>query len=743
MKPFILILMFLCSLLIVSAGENYTQAGNPSADFMIDGVGFFNTGITGVTSATRVLNNPKQIPLVVDLDNDGTNEIIVVDAGNIRLYHDHLLTIVDAYALSGDEEDSNIIAYDIDGDGDKELLIAETNSEKLHIITYNGTAIYNESLLSLSSLVHAPNADMMLGCRGVDDCLLMYATNETGGTAASRIYATAFTSSAIGTSTSVSTGTWSNSVYCAPATRTMAIADYDNDGTEEYIASFTQNEGSAEMAIKIVYVDVAAGTPTLEQSIFEQDSSLDLSSLAPLSCEEQREAVYVTPPLVYDIDGSPSNGMETVIGFKYNDDDEFKMYSYESDTSFLDDYPETFLADGVIISNVILTNAFTDTEAVDFCVMGFNKNNEIDLVCASEQTSETPETNEFFFDITDYYTLNGAVDQFVTIMHSVDMSSDTSLSDAGGGDVSQNLLEVLTAYGVFALDKTALSCGLTGSCDLSLIWENPQTDAAVIADDAEGIGRNDLLMLTSTNLWYYDDGFTNSPGLIDAYYINPCIDSTWKQNTTVEVRITPSDVDGDMVSARAILYDGGTNEQDSGWSNNVSSGATITFTFTANTTTAASTLTMQARDVENPTIIDDIPLTFSVGTNGVEFGECFTEVDVQTPAEAANASTSDVSLGDINDNSIRVTTRTMSDLSGLGEGVLWLLIMVIVAGSLWMYDSKDDSSHKLGIISIVEIGMLLIGVYLQLISAAVLIIFVVIGIIAVALIFKRTTTAGG
>lgn len=694
------------------------------------GTGFFNEQMTADTTASRGLTNPSQSPLVADLDGDNINEIIVIDSGNIRLYEGSTLTIVDAYGLTSDDELSNVFIYDIDGDNRTEIIVAEAVDEWLHIIEYNVSNFYNQSRFDLSGLDHVAGADMVLGCRAEDDCAIFYADSTTGGGGADDIFAVHFNSSSIGSETSMDTTSWANGVACFPGIRALEIEDYDNDGIDEYIISYAENDNSAQLAVVILAMDVSSSSSTTEVDINEDVSSFSQG----LSCTLNDRWFSFTPPLVFDIDGSPSNGMEFVIGIR-TDADSYQMRSYESDGDFLDDYPEVIDRDGLIISNVFLMNAFPDTGTVDFCVLGFNDHSvdpaQTELTCASEQTGEVIETN--VFTGSQLYNISDVANITKYMAHSAQHSTETT--------DGSNLQELVSTFGIWSLDYSGATCALGGACDMDLIYEIANTEGAVISVDAERVGRDDLIVLRPTNIHYIDDGFTNTGGAISEYVINPCLDSTWQVNTSVGVQITVTDVDGDNVAARAILYDGDSNEQDSGWSANFSSGTTISFGFIANTTVSTGVLTLLARDTGNPTEEDEITLTFSVSSTGVEFGDCTTATTVTAEEEDAD----DGILLDESesDNSITTGVNYISAATGLSATLIWLLFMAFLSIGLWQDANRKESAWALGIIALVEVILLIIGALLGFIGTGIIITIVVTSIAVSGLYLRRGATANG
>ena len=92
MKKSVLLLILVIFLVIPVAfsATNYNETGNFDTDYQL-GTSIFNSQLnpaTDVTVTSRIVTNPRGIPLVTDLDGDGTNEIIVFDLPLVKLYHD-------------------------------------------------------------------------------------------------------------------------------------------------------------------------------------------------------------------------------------------------------------------------------------------------------------------------------------------------------------------------------------------------------------------------------------------------------------------------------------------------------------------------------------------------------------------------------------------------------------------------------------------------------------------------------
>ncbi len=515
-------------------------------------------------------------------------------------------------------------------------------------------------------------------------------------------------------------------MFCLPKIRSIEVADYDDDNTDEYIFTYEKydSDGGSDI-IYISYVDVNSSfTPIEEQAITITIAQFDDGT----TCKTSNRGKWFTSPLVFDF--ITGGDLETVIGIM-KDPDEFLMYTCEStdvDEGDCERHPDILDADGEIISNVFRANAFTDTGNVDFCVMGYiNTTSTLDLLCSSQQAGGQDDL-EFEYDITELsnpYNITMDYGNYNVIAHAGEHKSITANGDA--------LSEIITSFGIFEIDYELDN-------ELLLVFEQPKENAVVLSVDAEGIGREDLIVLTRTNLWYIDDGFSSSGANITEYTVNPCVDSTWQVNTSVGITVTASDPDGDDVNIRAILYSNNdtVNEQPSEWVV-VASGGSASFSFTANATVSSDIILLQANDTSNPTEIDEIELSFSVGVNGLVFGECTTEIDVVEAAALVGVISEDPTVN----NSMDQAMENADNQTGLGTVIIWTFLMIGVAMALWITSGEKNPTATLGVIVIVEIGLFIIGAKQGYIPIAIVVTIGVISLVGIGLWIKRTFVKEG
>ena len=604
--PIILtIILILCSFSVLGLGE----IPYPTSGQSIGGTSLFNANLgDDVSAVARSVTDPRLQPLVGDLDNDGTNEIVVIGGQTLNIFQDSNLTI--KTGTSALNTIDHAILYDIDGDDTLEIIT--TGGSYLTIFDFNGTSLSLTSNFTMPYL-SADTENFMIGCRGADDCLLVTAPVSYGVPSVESLYVARFTSNGIYNNTAVKTNI-NNGDWYLPRIRCVSTADYDEDGITEFI--FTAF-GYANGYLCTWWVNTNAQTGITEE--YEE-----CISTSYINTDANRDEF--TCPSVYDYDIGGA-GLETVIAYQEGGTDDFEIRIFDSGMGDSDidtiDTHYTVFNDGHLISNIMRVNAFGDTSDTDYCALGIDlTDDEMVMICGSQMTGSflgMGDTASFEYSGSLYYDLSDEQYLYVTSSMAIQAVSTTTSGS--------NLDEILTPYGVFYIDYD-------GDDELLPLYDIPYSDGSAISSDVEQVGRDDILFLSNSGLlWYIDDGFVNQGGEIDEWEVDPC-DAVWKVNTSVGITLKLYDDEGDLVQGRVILYEGDANEQDTGWTANVSSGSTVNFFFDGGANqTGIGTLSLYARDSENPTINDSVNIPFSVGTDGVEFGDCTQSGDETTSAD--------------------------------------------------------------------------------------------------------------
>ena len=703
MNKLVLLLLFIFLVPLVLADTSYNETGNFDSYFQL-GIGIFNTDSLETLTASKSITNQEQTPLVTDLDNDGVNEIIVLDSPTFLLFQTRDLNLINSFTLPANEFYSNFITFDIDGNGFTNVIIAMEESEIIQILEFNGTSFKNISSMKFDFLTHdsatATVGEIMIKCSDTERCLMTYAEtkkNPVIGLAQNKkLFAVFFNSTTIGSELEISSTGVTFATYCSPKIRTITAIDLDkiDSGRKEFVFSwmeYDQTSGDSGEDIHIFSIDVVSPNNTLVKELQKVETEpFQLGGNAVnRDCEIENMGRFFSSPLVFDA----VTGGEPEIIQAYNvDTNSYVIRIYDDIGSSLDVFPSIITSDGQLISNLFRADIFEQNNK-DFCVMGYCTtefggclNNELNLLCGTKSNSFAFQDSIIFdFDTNELFNITQTAGLWNVITHS---GQHSQIETQGGVDTS----EILNAYGVFQLDFSGVLCTLFAFCTLDLLFENPQGDSVLIASDVERVGQEDLLVLTSTNIIYIDDKFTNSPASIastnDAF--NPCINAgTIRINTTTTIQFIVNDDNeppNDIVSARLLLYADLPNEQDTGFVNG-SAGQTFSFSIDQNgnnllynQTVTNGIIRLEAFDPIGNPLLDTIDKRFSVGINGVEFNDCSNDL-VIVPVDDVNVSITGAGFlaeGATEANTIRDATNSLSNITGLGGATLWLILMFIV-----------------------------------------------------------------
>lgn len=730
---FILILVFS---LTSFANQDYTQTGFANSTYKTGRSQFNTLNVQTSLTGSRAISTPYETPKVADLDGDGVNEIVVVDGTNIRLYQNKELDIVDAFVSTNITGQTYSIIFDIDGDGKKEILITSDDSLAIDIIEYNGSDIFLDYTMPINGSTHV-NGQVMLACKDVDECIYVTALREDTINP-NWLYVTHFNTGGTTKTTGIRSST---DLFCLPRVPSIAVVDYDNDGTKEYVFSAVRKDAVGAFGngqVELYYIDASATSVTLEHSV-QGINTVDTGGSSPTTCTANNYDGRISSPLVTDLDGANGNGLETAVAYMISDDDH-KIEVFDSIGTSLKTHPAVFNGEGILVSNLVSATAFANGDGKDYCVVGHKSSaNRLALTCGTLTGSSffgTIFTEEYFYDLPNgFHNVSNTYQNYHSIIHS-GQHVVNDVNEVSGSTYISDLSEFITSQGVFKINPNYLGT----DNDLDLIFDFPTTEGAIIPVDVEKTGQLDMLALTNTNLAYIDDGFSNTAGQITGYRIDPCVDAIWKTNTSVEVRITVDDVNDDDISSRAFLYYGGSNQQDTGWSTNNTHGTTYTFNFVANTTGANQILRMQGRDVENGQENDTIDRSFSVSSTGtIEKGDCITEVNIDLTDEVVDVNETLTGLNET--NAIKSTLIAFRDVTGLSFSILWLLGMVIMgfvaifgySEAIQKGESNANGFYIFLAVALIESIMLIIGVLVGALSVGILIAIIVMAIILLGL----------
>lgn len=763
MKKLNLFLMFFILSSIIVLGDEQTTIGGVWDDYRIWGTGQFNSVSmpNPITDSSLVVQTINIIyaPLVADLDNNGVNEIIVLDTdGVISLYQEYDLTFVDSFD-SGDGD--KMLVHDVEADGTKNIIVYGDND--INFINWNGTDLYNVSPIHLNDIKN-------ILCRDIDgSCIALYSgltiCDPTPPYTAGMLYAVGFNLTGYSTGSPIVVDAGYYNVACWNHGTGGVVYNANSLGYDEYAVSYSQFVSSGCQAGVVILSQTSLGGAVSVYKTFSPQSNYMPSQRNCFEGDADRRCevceYYMTQVSGGLFDGD--NTKDLAIGYM-GTADTFKIAVYDGDGSSgtaIDTFPELFTADGVLLSPPIFGTFFPEMTGSalnrSVCVAGYDSYDddikEIDLLCATitYRGLFLAESDEFKFDVSNWDFNVSTTSYFHRVAYATEMKYNSE------GIQDSNLDEIITPYGIFSLDYDNNNA-------LKLEYELTHGSGIFYPNDLLNINRLQILGATDSNLYLINDKWINTGAYIyNGSYIDPCVDAPWKLNTSVHVVVRAFDEEQDNISARVRLYYGETWEQDTGWSNNASGSGVIVFSFTnfvANVTTSSAKIRIEVRDTTNNFYnIDSKEYPFSVTSSnatGIELGECITTFGGLIPDTDECQTNADCSPGQTCINNVCVDIPSICSASipcpsgyicvdnnceiisddvvnavntfafFTGLSVIALFLIVLAWGGYQIVKSNIPPSAKVPAIVLMTFLVIGIGVVMSFISVVWLILFVLV-----------------
>lgn len=729
------------------SGDDDNYAGNIVFDDT-------TVGTTSIETVSAIF-----LPLTGDLNNDNNESLILLAGTIIRLY-DAELNFMSSHQIDNVTDLAPLILVDDDADGDKEIYVLAHDHTSdcgdevcIFRIDYENTN-WTQTTLATADIVTGgtESSVVAIGCQDtIIPVTCVYTTYEIGFPTNANLRVYGFNGSNINDTLPIDDlKEWddtagSKQMPCPNSAPNIIAKDWDNDGTIEYLFTyFIFGEGGNE-----AYNWASWTINDNGRAVQEDTSSTSLGDSVPgsnVGCEDSSVRAYqkMSNAYVADIDGVVGNGDELVLAVM-TDSDEFKMFSFHSDGSVMDDYPETILeeAEGDWVGpNIFVADVFGESGRVDFCINTITQSDhEENILCASEQVTEILGVGNYEYFTTDFNTINFAEAGVNTPY------TNAFAATRGGVD------KLVTTHGVFTFtDTTGLPNFGDGVLTLDFQLPKPVRNSSLIMADLEPSGFADIYVLTATNAWLFDDDQVNRGcGSVpcmnrvgETLTIDPSIEAVWRINTSVEIRISATDVDGDNVSVRAFLYYNDGNEMLINWSNFAISGTTFSFFYdSANKTINNGVIRLEARDEVNQDSVESLERLFTVGTEGITKGE-------QVFTEGLGVNVSEINIttlpeGTSSNNPFTVVMDLFQLHTRLSTTIVWLFLMAIIGYGVWKIgaEGRVSSTHTLGLMLVIELFMIIAGTIFNYLSIGVLITIIIIAVAVVVFMFLRPIITGG
>lgn len=593
-------------LLLISLAVNaeYTHLGNELFDFTTDRAELFGVDNTPSLSGVQGLTSiDSEVPYIADLNGDGLEEIIVRDGSSIAVFQNSTLDLVAGIDTGLSFPYSNLEIFDIDGDSDKEIILA--GGKTIKYWSYNGSALVLENTLAVTWAAFSTESYPMIRCRDTDECIwVAYRLNE---------YRFITFSSAATNQASVNLETGgANEYMCHAKFRNIVLANLDDTGEKEFVMSgILHNTGSQdELNIYAVWIN---STNLADASLLWKKTILSYSISQSGNCGLY--SPWLTAPTVYD--WNLLNGNKDEVAITYRDSETSAkiaiLYPQGTGVSTYDTVPSGGdIWETTTISNPIPLDYISSTSRPDVCMMGRDTNGICGLFCSAFDYLIFALDTEFTYPFE--ACPESEQDSYTQVIHSGNVSPYSTKTAA----------DIITPFGIYTLfNVNSQYCEdnicTAGIIPLAAFIQNGTT----IVADADGSGLGDIIIRDRTALYYIDDNKINQPGYIESVSFNPCLpEDIVKVNTTIKINVIAEDEDGDNVDARAILYNGESYNQTYNYSGVYKPhGFNFLFPFTASNVQNNAELKVCVRDETYPDVEDCEIIPFSVGADGASYGD--------------------------------------------------------------------------------------------------------------------------
>lgn len=750
-----LLIVFLLLVIPFSSAIGTTRYPNPSGvdqDYSNEGRGEFIriAGEFDFEQFAKNLGGSLGTPIIDDLDNNSISELIIVDEDQVEIYQNRELDIVSVFDFGDIPTDiSNILSFDIDGDGFKEIIfvVEGLTDNQLKIFNFSqadGIQLQREFKIFSGTAPSHP----MIACRDVNECIGTLTTGTTNNefnpfTAFHRGFAFDSRNATIQSFTifSENQGSSDQIDLCSPRDKNIIVKDYDGDGNLEYILSMgkRENSGGGDAEWKIFWLD----NTTVELSGSEAENVPELNG-----CEGTLGlSTSFTSPIVQEVAASESK-IEAVIGAQSSNND-FRIFIFSgSDGSKVDEFPEefTFLeADGTIVSNVMFGQFMPETASNDVCVMGFDTTEDrYELLCGNVLRSPFSHAILEFPTSSLAFNISGDSNEQHHLIHGVQFSD--LLQE------SKDLEEVLSTHGVFELDYSGFDNVLNRIFDLGT------TRGVNLGIDLEQFGQDDIISMTDTNIFYFDDKGTNGEAEILDIEYDPCpVNTIIKLNTTMQVTVTARDTNTfalgfDDLNFKTIAYSGDLNAQNRTLPNistdQITGQAIVIYqpNFDMNKTITNGIIRTEVFDTGNPDTLAVEEQLFSVALAGLEFGDATCTITVTSLEEEI------ITEADLN---ISVAAQGNEGLDDFFEGAsnefrvtpLIIVLFLMLGFTIAVLTTGGDGNSQMITMNKIVFALLgnaiifIIGTIVGAVPFGVLLVVIIFAIIIAGLWFRRALTS--
>ncbi len=546
------------------------------------GFGLFSGGLNIITGQIGITSD-QFIPIVTDLDNDGINEIIVIDGTTLKVFQNLTVISIDSISTGFTFPTAPFIVFDYDGDGSKEVLVAgqpitanDTTENKIRVYNLSNGDLQLESTLTYPSELdlyekfQADHVEVAIQCAEINRCLLLFNPSGTVNADQHEIKATGFSSTGFGSVITIHTPPSSNTDFgCFPIPNHISVGDFNDSNKENFIFTLinVEDAGNDVGESSLYYVGVnSLLTPNVHNIANNSDVATFSGDVSITTCDGEFTSgqftgqighVLTSPTVDFFDTGSNDVSIYGII----TSDDTFKMVSYDESGSFKRDDPSLIDGSGLLVSNVFKGCFFPDTCAqnrqLDYCVAGYNKNGDsMDIVCSSFGTGESNlglglggKSKGYSVNTTELYNVSNAYDDWHNYGASADHDDTKYAGQKTTGFSAISLDEAITPYGVFRLNfEDTTNCNF-GFCSATQVFSRPIDESgSLYSMDLDKDGLDELIGFSSSRLSVHSVVSVDNVTIVPDNLIttNPCLDSGAIQiNESLSISFTVVDQDAE------------------------------------------------------------------------------------------------------------------------------------------------------------------------------------------------------
>lgn len=675
---------------------------------------------TPLIGSATVTNSQFQPVINYDIDSDNYPELFVSSGTNIRMYRDYTLRNMTLLNTGANILRYGIVLYNTTP---HLIVLANYTGGNIKILQYNYTNTFNLVSARNISGVTPLNGVINFDC-GVLHCVVfLYDTLQTIDIYGFNL---SDTNTDYENAKTLATGLKDGAAALSYIANPFTVVHF-TDGDVSYFstaASSTNNMGIVSIGVNSTgeNTNVVSSFTVVNPSLSQQISNLISGTFNDGSAYTLAGARLTSNKIVqYSLTWNSLTHAFSV----------YNTHSMNSWNNIISSMGNTFACH--------VFDGFSE----DYCTIGYNSVTNFTTIMASTDFGvpllQSDEVIAQGSNYTNYFTPT----KEQVIAHAIE-------SNNYYGDSGVYFSDFLTPFGVYKIRNPNY---FTGDAELLLSYGLPNSVRNVVVSPmtVKRTSFYDIAALTSSNLYYINDGFVTPKAVIDAYAINPCLNSVWNKTTPVSVSITPKSYNNlYTVRAKATLYYGTANPQIANWSSYYPSETAISFDFIANSTITNGILRMEAEDSVNSgnTYID---VSFTVGNTGKNFGECQTYISgISTASNASNTvdmlfNNSATSTNNSLTNAIR---RTAKD-TGLPTDIFIVIIILGVSVIVFLSSLQHSTlftNHPQAVlmfIGFMDLAALIICAITGMLSATFIIIMITLMLIGgglfVAHLFRKST----